>query len=367
MKRIVSIALVFVLLSTAYINVSATNEHVSMFYETNPEFGYTYTKHTDSFGKITSSYVKDDHLANQALVRLRTNDEQDNNAYIKSVLLDLGMSNKFIDYLTVEKLDMYANAEAIITATSYCKSDLEGNVIIIDEDTALEESSVYNSRRVPTFPEDFGGDDDGETPTNYEDTETNNYMIITLTVAVLGNGRFHYSVDTTWLTPPSTRVIDSIGICVYNNTIVANTQSGWFNYYHTSGFETNLHEPTLIQNNFNPDTIECIEQNDWLGVGFADYLPPYDDKILVGTKFYIDSYHDFTAHLEFIGEVNDKETESFFYATATYEHIKIHTLVPAKPDLEITINGTNSYISMSTIWPTDILTVRTSLHIHHVP
>ena len=149
--------------------------------------------------------------------------------------------------------------------------------------------------------------------------------------------------------------------------MVENTQSGWFNYSHTVGLESATPEPNLIQNNYPSSFINCVTQSGWLGVGFTDFLPPEDNDRIIFGCLYLDRYHDFYAHLEFIGEVNNKDTESYFYATATYEHISENITLYTKPNLEITIAGNSSYINMNTSLSTDIITVPISLPIHHVP
>lgn len=355
MKHLYTSVLIFALLFTAICPTFAHTSPSNTFF--NPQYSYTYTKYTDSDGRTVCSYEKAETITTK-----RSSDTNDSISRTKSVLSDMGMSHTFIEALSPNCLIMYSNAEYITSITMFSKTDKNGNVTIVDEETARSQSKNINSSRVITFPEDFGnGEGSGETPDYYYDTEIdNNFMKITHTVSVLGNGEFHYSVDAEWLTTPSYRYYDSLGICVSNNQVINGTASGWTKY---NRYTDNNTSPTLVTHSNYSNSIQQIVNGDWIGVGFK-YLLPANDLVY--------SYDQFSAHFEFKGRVNNPTTESFFNTTATYDHLHFdYTITDISliltPDLEVTLSGNDTYISLDSIFSSQTITVPIALPIHHVP
>lgn len=86
-------------------------------------------------GVVKRTYIKDDSFSDKS----ETNYED-----TKNLLRAMGMEDCFIEHLSEEDLELYANSSMMVGGISYTKSDNKGNVEQISEEQALREVNELN-------------------------------------------------------------------------------------------------------------------------------------------------------------------------------------------------------------------------------
>lgn len=297
----------------------------------------TLEEYVDNSGIIYRRYTKNIQASQPLYTSTSSSLQTEKNTYIKDILSLLGLSESFINELSTDKLNMYANAQSITCITTYSVSDQDGNVTIIPKEIALQNINSI-AKLPPTFPEDF---DDGYGDLDSEfGTYSDEYMSITYLVAELGNGRYNHSVNATWLTLPFFRYRDLIGACVENNSVDSSTFSGWYKYrthYTVAGTNDVITTTSFTTNNFYSSS-----SNGWTGCGAifelqSDPLPLGDNELPL-------LYHlDFEAHFEFESTVPNPTSSSSFDSTATYDHA---TLINNNKTAKLITSNGRTYIGL---------------------
>lgn len=307
--------LCFLFLATIATPVLAVKDDQVHHQKYNRQHGYCYYQNEDEHGRIIREY--------------RNNKKGQSREYTCSVLTELGMGEGFIDKLSDEKIDMYANAESITSITTYTRTDTSGNVEIVSEDVALE-GAASTWVLDPPAVEDFEGDFSYPDPT-YTGSLNNTYIKITFVVTYKGDALYHFSVDAEWLTPPEDgkRFCEAIGICASYITILPETCIGWYSYLrdHPLMYEDNEDKYfnyviTLGGDNNGdgqPDDIRTLVNGNWNGSA-AIFSFPNDDCAIGFSDTRVKNYTDFKAHYEFEGVISQPEQTTNFSAIAAYDH-----------------------------------------------
>ena len=365
MKKIFSVFLVIILvlasiLSTYSVEITDINNIVET--HTNEQYGFKYSKFEDSSGRIIRTYKNENQesISNKStLFSLNTDSNSKNYEYTKAVLLELGVKDSTIETFSDESLDKYATAKSIQSMVTYTKTDMEGSSQIISEDTALEEIALASASD-PNLPIDFGNGE-GEYDSYYNDFH-DEYMVITFLICEMGNGRFYYSTDAEWLTPPIFRGTDSLGICVMTSSIINNTRYGWYSYKHTHVATSGVTQENVTEYFSETNFQNCISGN-WRGSGALFNLKNDDSTVMdVRDNHY---YQNHKVHYEFEAYVNTPKLEMYFEATATYEHATL--TVNISPSLEISTDGSSASIGLNVEAGVDTRIVELPTPIHYVP
>ena len=261
--------------------------------------------------------------------------------HTKELLCDLGMQKPFIDSLSQESLTRYAQAESIISIVTYTKTDANGNVEVVDEQTAMNSVTTYSigDDKINQQIGGFEGAGADVTQEYFQDS----YMRICLTIVYIANGKYHFSVDATWLNEPFFRGWDSIGISATHISIHNSSRSGWFQYDSyiqlTSLGESYISEDTVTLP-FS-DTIQNRITGNWNGSG-ATFKLPNDSYYSDHLSTQILNLSNFKAHFEFDATIDTPDQTVVFNVTAAYDHSTI-TLI-SEPSLSIGLDGVNAII-----------------------
>ncbi len=271
------------------------------------------------------------------------------------------MGEEFIEALSAESLSMYSNAESITTTATYIRSDAEGNVTIIDEQTALSKSSDGNSRAI-VLPDDLG-EGMGPDP-KYSKSSSTEDLYILFVVTYKGSGLYHYSVDAEWLDTPMFRETDCIGMCAQDCAIIENSHSGWLSYRLSRRNSNNVvFHYDDVKENFESQDFQDRDLATWSGSGVVFDL--YDDIPRTFACPITYEYSNFKIHYEFSGRIRNVSDEKYFNARASYEHTTVElaitpSVVLSQGNLETSIGFDIVNSSIRTI-------VKLDDPIHYVP
>jgi hypothetical protein len=246
-------------------------------------------------------------------------------AETKALLLALGMEQAFIDNLSAETLDKYANSPKLIGVTTYSKVDMDGNAVYIDESAALAAAQVNAEVQAQ-----MGASISGEpmTQTRAQQTYEDSYMRVFYLVSSLGNNVYNFSTDARWLTMPFFRGYDSIGACAMNATVTPGTASGYVSYDITetiSGRTTHSSDRYDISN-----CLRAVNGN-WYGSAGVFNLPTDRHFGDVSTMF-----KNFKAHYEYEGHANS----TYFNTIGSYDHTRFR--LSFEPSVSIDTSGSFS-------------------------
>ena len=371
MKKCMFLMVIVAMLIGICLPISASSASTDSL-KFNEEYGFSYEETVDSDGRIFRSYQKQSG-GNAIIARTSTNSSNEvSDEYIKSVLSSLGMGDVFIDKLTDEQLEEYKNAKNINSVTTYSKTDAEGNVTVVDEETALEATSAGGNSRVAPLPEDFGDGGDQEYVFDETGTFEDTYLRITYTVSELNGGVFKFSLDSTYLHMPQNRNYDSLGACVQNFTINNTTRSGWYSYTKNEhNYLLGDFSSTTIETNFTSADFTTIYSGNWSGSAVVVNLPNnvYTSADLDGnnatepTVISAIMYEDYVIHYEFKASPNDINTSGSYYTYATYDHMEIGS----SGSLSITLNGIIANIGLSDAMYKHTRTIELGSKIYYTP
>lgn len=324
MKKLIAVMMVLVMILTlpAFSFAAEATSAPDAEIRTNSEYAFTYTEYTDTDNNIIRTYRKQEQAAVSTYARgasynmasaVSTEDRT------KAVLTSLGMSPAFVNELSGEDLEEYANSPQITSVVSYTKTDVEGNVVNVPEEKALAVTSMDPN---PSY-EDFDGM--GGNPT-YLETSNDTYMKILFVVTELGGGRYKYSVDAEWLAMPFWRFKDCIGIAVQNSSVSYGTYSGWYQYTTAVNHLTGTYSYTTKEN-FTDDDFAQPGNNVWDG-GAATFWLPADQHETNSSVI----HSSFKVHFECEATVANPELVTVFNATATYDHSLV------MPDIDVGVD-----------------------------
>lgn len=203
---------------------------------------------------------------------------------MKSILCDLGMKPEFVEELTDEQLQRYAQSKKITGTVSIC---------------GLDQPSI-----------DDGGGGGGDYNEMYYDYDRDAYLELLLIVYEYSGGVYGYSVDATWLKVPSQKHTDSIGAASQRITVYPATIIGWYKV--TGGLSVKKNIPA-----------ELLIGGQWGGAGASFDLPNFSGGLQV--------------HLEFEAIVDNLSDASTRNAIATYYHMEENLAI--SDELSIDTNG----------------------------
>lgn len=303
MKKLIAalmmLVLVFAMPLTSF--ASAPDDSDSWIY--NAEFGYVVQNVTDTAYGSTRFYSTDNDsnqnlpLGMKAVIKSQNTDEY---AKTKAILATLGMGENLIAALNAEQLARYAAAEEITTTVSYTKTDANGVTTNVTAEEALANADnvteLASEQPVQIVP-------------CATDSSQDEYMKMTLTVSYEGGWKYRHSLDGEWLKMPNTRSTDSIGICVDEHTIIANSMCGTISYTRTNAVKGTSFSET---EGLLPSAFYFPTYNDWNG-GAAAFNMKND--WLLGDHFY-----NYTAHIEFQTEVTYPDQTLNFNVVGVYHH-----------------------------------------------
>ncbi len=347
MKKITSVLLVLMLLPCLFIQAFAEAPASQSLIQTG-ENGTTYALTVLENGGVMKSYQNAEQTTLSAT----------------AILADVGMDEEQIERLSTETVQNCENAESIVSVTTYSKTSADGTTTYLSREETLSE--IASSRAVVLPPiGDMGGDAGGG---KVEATYNDAYMKITLTIIIMGNGKYHMLADAVWLTMPSDRNYDSIGIAAQDCTLINNTRQGNFSYdciEHKDG-ETTTSSKTEY---FTDDNFRNAYYNSWAGSG-AVFSLPCDESSWNWTHVDYDTktYTNLKAYFEMQVVLSTPGQEHYFNANATYDHVR-YTLDLDLPSisLSIPVPSLGIGISIAKEKEKDTRTAELDEPIHYVP
>lgn len=340
MKKVLSVIIAVVMLlsasTTAFAVESAeTSTEAAVEVKYNSEYMFSYTEQTDANYRIVRTYTNEsiDASANARTVSTMAVDptqSETSTERVKAILLSLGMGQDFIDMLSEEDLEDYANCEMMMGITSYTKEGADGNVENVPEEEALANA------RLGSFPEQDLYDPSPGSGGAHSTVEIDSYMHIYYLVTYMGNGLYKFSVDATWLKSPVYRLTDSIGACAQNFAIQNATRSGWYmcTVYGYAMFEYYTNTYTTYFEDFY-----TVQNGNW--DGSAAMFNLHDDYTSTEAAYSQIAY-DHKAHYQFEAYVSYPSRDTYFNTTATYSH----TLIWLEADPSISISAEESSVSI---------------------
>ena len=318
------------------------------------------SEHAGENNTIIRSYERTviETSASNVLATAGTMQEPSDIEETKELLSALGMRDAFIDELSTEALNEYAECQSFYSVTSYLKVDEEGNTVNVTK----EETDAAGTRDLTLPPHVQDGDSSGGG--GYSEIYIDADIEVMYLVSYLGQGRYKFSIDVTWLNTPVYRLADSLGACAQNFTVEENTRYGWYSYtvYSSNGISTTTSSQKETLTEFeNP-----INGNWYGSVAIVDIKSDVNNDNAAGLNIFT-RYTSHKMHYEYIGIIHDYTEEHHFSTMATYDHLIIMPSLQV-PSLEISTSGTSIGIGFDTISTyIDRTTVSLDESIHYVP
>ena len=259
---------------------------------------------------------------------------------IKNVLLALGMEQCFIDNLSQDDLEIYANSSQISASFSYTKTDSEGTTINVDEAYAISEAKKINDEKVKQILE-LAENPSVMPMADVQKTYEDSYMRVWHGITILGNGNYLSVTDARWLTMPVFRMKDSIGAAQQDCSIYYESASGYYEYDLTqivNGQVSHYYDThrTISSGNFKTAT-------DGTFYGYAAIVDLPDD---VANTYTTQVYDDYKAHFQYNASIRNPGLLTRFNSTGTYDHLE--AAVQISPTLEISYDDLIGFISLNT-------------------
>lgn len=278
----------------------------------------------------------------------------------KELLSVLGMDKKHIDDLTEQEVQDFAEADMVMVSVSYSKVNENGDVVYLDEETALKEAEAANEFQEANLMNKMSG----IATASYDiDVSLDSYMKITYSVRI--NGETCESIVIgEWLTMPFFRAYDSIGACAKYISITPGTAQCSITYDCTTTINgTSKTEKKTI----TPSKIEEDTSNGWSGIAAVFFLPSdiiqnSDSIFNFNSSSIINS--NLVAIFKYQGKIELPDQRLNFNALATYTHMTVGVQLTA-PGVSVAKDGANFGIGLDVIWGKDKRTVL--LEINYVP
>ncbi len=320
-------------LAVSFVFCSATKGYcadnqdaISSVVHRNQEYGFSYLEETDN-ESVTRTYICDRSASSGRNV------DPSSNEMVRAVLLDLGLSERTVSKYTSDDIDEFSNAERITSTTTYKYTDSNGVVSFISEAEAKAIAVTESSRSL--YNPDY--------------IEEADYSCIELTLVVFDyhNGEYRSCVQAEWLTMPSQRFTDSIGLMVEHMTLYTDTYAGWYEYTMT---ETNhivySQNSTIIDHDFASSDMRIVSAGDWDGMITTFSLPNDVYHYIMGTVLYTSVvYSGFSAYLEFESKITHDNLSTSFNVAGCYDHATV-SLDPSA-SIGIGTSGGDFYLGFS--------------------
>ena len=278
----------------------------------------------------------------------------------KELLSVLGMDKKHIDDLTEQEIEDFAEADMVMVSVSYSKVNENGDVVYLDEDTALKEAEVVNEFQEANLMNQMSG----IATASYDiDVSLDSYMKITYSVRINGE-KCESIVIGEWLTMPFFRAYDSIGACAKYISITPGTAQCSITYdcTITANGKSKTEKKTIT-----PSKIEEDTSNGWSGIA-AVFSLPLDAIQSSDNIFNVDSSSIINSNLvaifKYQGKIELPDQRLNFNALATYTHMTVGVQLTT-PGVSVAKDGANFGIGLDVIWGKDKRTVL--LEINYVP
>jgi hypothetical protein len=330
MAKKFTLILVLFALSLGVIIVPATTTYAAESPSTeyyNAQYDFSYEETVMPTKQIVRKYEKPETSI------FSTNSTVNSVTKTKAILASLGMGEDFIDALSNEQLNEYANSEFLMATEAFIKTDAEGNSTFVTESEAQEGSRAF----VPPGASEDDLNDPGDIP-SWSETSTDEYMLLVFFVSYRGDGVYHYSVDAEWLQIPQWFLTDSLGACMQNGTVINSSRTGWYSWkqYEEDDIST-MFEVSQTLYGADPNSGSCAFENttngNWTGSAASFSYPPHNLTDLLHDIVVI----DYKAHVEFDMVVSEPEEELYFNTVATYSHSTV--TMGLNPSLSINLSG----------------------------
>ena len=347
MKKLLTILLTLAIaISLPYATYAADSMNSNAIH-TIDEFGVI--EYTDDNHQIIRIYSQTPALSTTCY---RLN-EQVNHHTTRTILAQLGMDEFFINQLTDEQLDEYANAKSFVGISSYIKTDVDGNISYVSKSDAIKSAYAINNNFDQII---FDGDGHLDSASASFSDE---YLHIYLLIIYKGNGTYKFSTDAEWLTLPYFRGNDSLGICAQNISIINSSRSGWIST--TCEYDTRLGSSSETQKNtFTASDMQNVTNGVWDGSAALFNLP----NNFIDVEFQ-QIYSEIKTHYEFNARVQYPSLESYFNASATYSHSELG--LAFSPSISIDSNGPSASIGIDAFTLKDDFTAELSEPMHYIP
>ncbi len=247
----------------------------------------------------------------------------------EALLLALGMEQIFIDRLTDETMNYYANSAQIVSTETYSKHNSEGNVTSITKEQA--EAELKKIKKQQENQELYSTKSDPP----YDSTKVDGYLRLHYLVAEIegGDGDYLYSVSSRWLQMPSWRGGDSLAACAADIGVETSTCSGYYGYHREEKQGTLVREDVReddVNQTYTSEDFFSAQTGNWYGKGISFELPTDGSR-----GGYSLTNTDFFAHCEFIAAVRNPQWDTNFNAVGTYTHTS--KKVSLEPEFSISI------------------------------
>lgn len=351
MRKFVSVIMSVAVMVSCLVMVSASSQSSNddLKIVSNSVYGYSYTEYSDENNQIIRDFKKD--VTTRSALKPSAEEPVMSLDCTKALLSDLGMGDYFIEKLSEEELQAYADSEHIYSVSSYTKTDSQGKVVNVTEEEAM--SAAAGSRSAVPRPE-LGGDSE-----HYDTAFEDGYMYITFVVRKIVGATYKFSVDAEWLTMPHFRDTDTLGACAQVMTVEDGTRSGWYSYTETTVYnlDTTISEMTVtISNDDESDKsgfANDIEGNWYGSVAYFDLPNDYAPLVEPGFDVHI-ICSNFKAHFEYVGNLIYPAQPTNFNTTATYCHTR--PILDFDLSIGIDLDGVSASIGIDSTVATDIRT-----------
>ena len=165
----------------------------------------------------------------------------------------------------------------------------------------------------------------------YSKNITKDNVYLSVSVQELGDGYYYYTVEAHWMSMPSYRGIDSLGVCADETSIINETKTGWISY------DENIYEVGLLGKgdiiDSNPikqdlSDLSTVISGDWQGVGVQFELPKNKSPFNSDAWAFVE-YSSLVVHLEFKAKLTFWEEPTSFNVIGSYHHSTIsYTIKP---------------------------------------
>lgn len=299
--------------------------------------GFPITEIVSTDNRIIRTYT------NSQMGNLNRNNksQEEGNDNIKDLLMVLGMEQDFIDSLTDEDLEDYANCQSLVGNISYQKTTPEGEVSYVSQQEAEQESQRIRSERekiirdlesgsIQSRQDTLNGTRSNDLTWQWEPDD--GYIRMFYMLTRYADNSFRFSSDVRWLNMPTNRRTDTLGSVAQNST-VSSLGSGWYEYDYTQiGYDGKKSEH-YSKFNIPSSSISSDFTNGWSGCA-ASFKLPKD----VFSQNVSQWYYDFKVHYEYRGHLQDPNKEQYFNTICTYTHSKIG--IDISPSIGISTDGT---------------------------
>jgi len=312
-------------------NTYATDAPSTEYY--NVQYGFSYEETVMPTNQIVRKYENPTSF-------LGLNNTENSVTKTKTILGSLGMGEDFIDELSTERLNEYANSKSITVTTSYIKTTPEGISTYVTKEDAENGSRAYDPPAYDCI------DDGGGTPVPIDrivNYYTPTYRQATFIVSKWENAVYSHSLKVEWLTMPINilRFEDLISIVVDENTVIPSSTYGRKRYILDNYEDGELVATSTVMTDFESSDFVFCSQYGWQGYAvpfdvprnFGDILSPsYVVKRALNVKLYFET------------EIKHPAQETTFLSQGTYSQTRVEVDVDLKGGIGLVFVQLGVYI-----------------------